>query len=215
MKRIKRKQLKENEFASTLVRVYNFLSRNTKVLIIAGGVIVFSGLVFLGAKVYKVQLTKQETKTLTQILKLKPELGENKESVAKLKELAGEGKFGRLAYLELASYWIEEGELDEAESALHEIEKGQKDLIYYKAKDLLVRLFIKEKKYDKAIQVCEEVEKLHPQNYPLDVFLFHKALAHEKKGEMDKALTIYRKIEEQYPQTLYGYDASQKIKNLE
>jgi hypothetical protein len=45
--------------------------------------------------------------------------------------------------------------------------------------------------------------------------LFHRAEVHEEMGETDEALALYRKLQEEYSQTYYGFDASQKIKELE
>lgn len=215
MKRIKRKQLKENEFASTLNRIYFFFSRNSKKFVIAGGLILFVVVVFLGARLYQVHVSKKETQKLSRILELKAELGEKENAVSELRELAGNGKFSRLGYLYLASYWVEEEKLDQALSALKKINQGKKDFIYYKAQDLMVRIFLYQEKYDQAIKRCEKIENQSPDEYPLDVILFRKAQAYEKKGDKEKALDLYKEIKEEYPQTFYGYDASQKINTLE
>lgn len=215
MKRIKRKQLKENEFASTLNRVYFFFMRNARKLAFAGGVILFAGIVFLGVRIYQAHVSKEESQRLNRILELKSELGEKENAVSELQELAGNGKFSRLGYLYLASHWVEVEKLDKAKSALKETNQGKKDFIYYKAQDLMVRILLYQGKYDQAIKICEKIENQNPKEFPLDVILFRKAQAYEKKGDKEKALSLYKEINEKYPQTFYGYDASQKIKNLE
>lgn len=215
MKRIKRKQLKENEFASTLNRLYFFFRRNARKIAVGGGVILFAGFVFLGAWVYQMHVAKKESQKLNRILELKSELGEKENALAELKKLAGQGKYSRLGYLYLASHWGEEGKLDKAKSALKQIHQGKKDFIYYKAQDLMLQLLFHQENYDKAIQICEKIEKQNPKVYPLDVILYRKAQAYEKKGNKEKALSLYKEINENYSQTFYGYEASQKMKSLE
>jgi len=45
--------------------------------------------------------------------------------------------------------------------------------------------------------------------------LFHKAEALEDKGEPGLALSVYKKIQEDFQQTYYGMDAASKVLELE
>ncbi|GAI94451.1 unnamed protein product, partial [marine sediment metagenome] len=54
-----------------------------------------------------------------------------------------------------------------------------------------------------------------PREHAMDVILFHRAEVHEEKGEIEEALALYKRIQDEFPQTYYGYDASQKIRKLE
>ena len=41
------------------------------------------------------------------------------------------------------------------------------------------------------------------------------AEAYEGKGELEEAMALYKRLQEEYPQTYYGYDAAAKIRELE
>jgi len=67
----------------------------------------------------------------------------------------------------------------------------------------------------KTREVYKEIEEENSKNYTLDPVLFHRAQAHEQKGEIEEALALYRRVQDEFSQTLYGFDASQKVKELE
>ena len=215
MKRIKRKQLKEDEFVSAVNKFVHYVRDHTKE-IKAFFILVFAlVIVFFGVKSLSNKSQKKERQLLTQILDLQSDLSGKPENLAKLEELAGSGKFSRLGYIVLASYWMENGDLAKAQAYLENIPKKPKDVFFYQAQDLLGQIHFKQKDFDKAIEIYRAIEEDDPESYSLDVILFHRAEIHEEKGETDEALALYRKIQEEYSQTYYGFDASQKITKLE
>lgn len=215
MKRIKRKQLKEDEFVTTVNKVFRFVKERTRELVALGILIVVVILLFIGARLVSEQNRKKESLLLTQILDLHSKLNDDPENVAKLEELAGGGKFSRLANILLATHWLENGDLDKAQASLEGIPEGRKDIFYYQAQDLLAQVHFKRKDYDKAIEIYKRIEEEDPKDHSLDVFLFHRAEVHEEKGEVEEALALYRKIRDEFSQTYYGFDATQKISKLE
>ncbi|MFB0564942.1 MAG: tetratricopeptide repeat protein [Candidatus Aminicenantaceae bacterium] len=215
MKRIKRKQLKEDEFVTTINKIIRFIKKRTKELIALVVIVLIGILIFAGVRFVKSRINKREARTLSQIIKLNSELNDNPDSVEKLEELAGGGKFSALANVYLATYWIENGDFDRAISLLEKVEKGKKDIFYFQAKDLLAKIYMRKKNYDKAIEIYKRIEEDNPSVYSLDVILFNLAEAYEKKGDVEGALALYKRIKEQFPMTSYGYDASQKVLRLE
>jgi predicted negative regulator of RcsB-dependent stress response len=194
MKRATRRHLKEDKFQAGVA-----------VLILA----------FLVFQLINAQQIKKENLALNQILKLSSEIRDNPEKITELEELAGQGKFSRIGYLELAKYWYEREDFAKVMPYLDEIAKGKKDLIYYQAEDLKGQVFISQKNYDDAISLYGKLVEENPKDYVLDAVLFHKAQAHEKKGEAEEALLLYKRLQEEFSQTYYGYDASAKVLNLE
>ena len=142
MKRIKRKQLKEDEFVSTVNKIVRFAKERTRGLVALVVLLVALFLIFAGLKFVTGENRKKESRLLTQILNLHAELNNNSENVAQLEELAGDGKFSRLAYLLLATYCVEKGDHNKAQSYLEKIPEHQKDIIYYQAKDLLAQIYL-------------------------------------------------------------------------
>ncbi len=215
MKRVVRKQLKEDEFVSVFNKTVHYIREHTRELMTLFVAIVVLAVIIFGVKFVSRQNLKKESQLLTQILELQTDLNEKPENLAKLEELAGSGKFSRMAYTALASYWIENGDLDKAQSYLEEFPQKQKDILFYQAQNLLAQVHFKKKEYDKAIEIYRKIEEEDPESYSLEVVLFHRAEVHEEMGEMDEALALYRKLQEEYSQTYYGFDASQKIRELE
>ena len=215
MKRIKRKQLKEDEFVSTVNKIVRFVKERTKELVALVVLIAAILLVFTGLKFVTGENRKKESRLLTQILNLHADLNNNPENVAQLEELAGDGKFSRLAYLLLATYYVENGDHDKAQGYLEKMPESRKDTLYYQAQDLLAQIHFKRKNYDKAIEIYKKIEDEDPKDHSMDVILFHRAEVHEEKGEFEEALALYKKVQEEFSQTFYGYDAGQKIRKLE
>jgi predicted negative regulator of RcsB-dependent stress response len=215
MKRKKRKQLKEDELVTTVNKIVAFLKKHTRELFTFGIVVLLIFLIIIGSKFMRLQSTKKENRLLSQILKVNSELNENPENVAKLEELAGNGKFTRVGYILLATHWIENGDLDKAVASLEKIKKSKKDLFYYRAQDLMATIQFKRKNYDEAIEIYKQIEKEKPKDFSLEVILFHRAEIHEEKGEKEEALTLYKRIQEEFPQTYYSMDASRRIEKLE
>jgi tetratricopeptide (TPR) repeat protein len=89
------------------------------------------------------------------------------------------------------------------------------DFIYYQAQDLLAQINARQKDYDGAIAIYTKIEEAKPEDYCLDVVLFHKAEALEAKGSQPEALAVYKKIQEQFPQSYYGYDAAERVRKIE
>jgi predicted negative regulator of RcsB-dependent stress response len=215
MKRKKRRQLKEDEFVSIVNRIFHYVRDHTKELVTLCVLAFVLVLVFFGVKYISRQSQKKESQRLTQILGLQGDLNNKPENLAKLEEIAGRGKFTRLGYIYLSTYWIENGDLEKAQIYLEKIPKKPRDVVFYQAQDLLGQIHLKRKDYDKAIEIYRAIEEDDPESYSLDVVLFHRAEVHEEKGEIDEALALYRKIQQEFSQTYYGFDASQKVSKLE
>ena len=215
MKRIKRKQLKEDEFVSTVNKIINFAKRRSKELIAVAVAVVCVIILIIAIKAIQAQAVKKESQLLADVLELSSQLGDDPDKITELENLAGDGKFSRVAYLKLATYWIEQGDTDKAKFYIEKVPQTKKDLIYYQSRDLLGQIYIQNEEFDKAIELYTKIEEENPKNYTLDPVLFHRAQAHEQKGEIEKALDLYKRVQDEFSQTLYGYDASQKVRELE
>jgi predicted negative regulator of RcsB-dependent stress response len=214
MKRTTKKHLKEDKLQMTATNIVEFSREHTKEISIAGAGVAVLVLAFIVFQVIGVQQTKKENRILDQILTLSSEIRENPEKIAELEELAGKGRFSRIGYLELAKYWFEKEDFAKVTAYLDEMSKGKKDLVYYQAQDLMGQVYISQNDYDNAIALYGKLEEKNPKEYVLDAVLFHKAHAHEKKGETEEALVLYKRIQEEFSQTYFGYDASVKVLDL-
>jgi len=215
MKRIKRRQLKKDEFVTTINKIARFVKERTKELVALAVLVFVVVIVFAGVKIVKGQSQQRQSKLLGQILDLHSGLNSQPENEAKLEALAGGGEFSRMAYIVLANYYLDKGDEAKAKTSLEKMPKNKKDIIYYQAQDLLAQILSRQKDYDKAIEIYKKIEEENPKDYSLDVVLFHRAEVNEKKGEIAEALTLYKRVQDEFPQSYYSFEASQRARELE
>ena len=130
MKRRFRKKLKEDELVTTVNKIFHFIRERTKkVMALVLGILLIV-IIFAGMKFIKAKKIKSESRLLTQIIDLQSDLNNKPENLARLEELAGDGKFSRLAYVLLATYWMENGDSDKARSFVEKRPETPKDFFY-------------------------------------------------------------------------------------
>jgi predicted negative regulator of RcsB-dependent stress response len=215
MKREIKKKLKEDEFVDSFGWVVSFVQKWRKELTIAAAVIVGVAVLWAGAQVLNGAQNRKNSAALGEILALRNDLDKNPQNLSKLEALAQKGKFARVASAQLAAYWVEQGALDKAEKALAGASAGPRDFFYYQAQDLSGQIAVLKGEYDKAVKILQAVEDAKPKEFNLDAVLYHKAEALEKKGDAAGALALYKRIQTEYAQSYFGYDAGQKTRKLE
>jgi predicted negative regulator of RcsB-dependent stress response len=215
MKKVVKKQLKEDEFVDTMTKIWRFVQARTKEIIIGVAVVVFIGLLYTGIRFIRVQQIRKESRLISQMLELRTTANSKPEDLPALEKLAGSGKFARLGYVLSATYWVEKGDLEKAKESLNKVKSSPQDFIYYQAQDLLAQVNSMQKDYDQAIAIYTKIEEAKPKDYCLDAVLFHKAEALEAKGSKPEAVALFKKIQEQFPQSYYGYDAAERARKIE
>lgn len=215
MKKVIKKQLKEDEFISTMTRIMHFLQDRLKEILIGVAAVAVVALLFSGMRFIQAQQAKKESRLLSRILELRLTLNSQPENLAELEKLSGKGKYTRLGYVLLATHWVENDDFEKAKESLGEMPSTPRDFIYFQARDLLGQVNALEKNYDQAIALFSEIEEAKPKAYTLDAVLFHKAEALEANGDKPEALTLYKKLQEEYPQSYFGYDAAEKVRKFE
>jgi predicted negative regulator of RcsB-dependent stress response len=212
MKKVIKKQLKEDEFVSTMNKIMHFLQTRLKEILIGVAAVAVAALLYMGIRFIQAQQVKKESRLLSQLLELRSTLSSKPESLAELERLSGNGKYARLGYVLLATHWVENDDLEKAKESLGKMPSTPRDFIYFQARDLLAQIIALQKNYDQAIALFTEIEEAKPKAYTLDAVLFHKAEALEAKGDKPEALILYKKVQEQYPQSYFGYDAGEKAR---
>jgi tetratricopeptide (TPR) repeat protein len=215
MKRTERHHLKEDEMAHGLSWLVDFFNRYRRETFLVAGALVFAVVVFGGLILLRAHSRSVESRAIGEIGDLAAEIAQKPEKLADLEKLAAKGGTARLANMELARYWAEKSDWAKAESYLGRIADGRKDLLYYQTEDLKAQVALGKKEFDKAIAIYKKIGDEKPKVYPLDAALFHLAQSYELKGEAKEALDIYKKLQTDYAQSYYGYEASQKVGKLE
>lgn len=215
MKKVIKKQLKEDEFVSTMTKIMHFFQTRTKEILIGIAAIAVVGLLYVGVRLIQAQQVKKESRLLSELLELRSTLDSKPENLASLEKIAGSGKYARLGHVLLATYWVENSDLEKAKEALGKIPSTPQDFIYFQSRDLLAQVNALQKNYDQAIAMFTEIEEAKPKAYSRDAVLFHKAEALEAKGDRPEALALYKKIQDEFPQSYFGYDAAEKARKIE
>ncbi len=91
MKKVVKKQLKGDEFVSTMTKIVRFFEERTKEILIGVAVVACLALLFIGARLLQVQGARKESRVLSQLLELRSTAGAKPENVAALEKLAGSG----------------------------------------------------------------------------------------------------------------------------
>jgi tetratricopeptide (TPR) repeat protein len=215
MKRTERHHLQEDEMVHGLSWLVDFFNRYKREITIVAGAIVFAVLVFGGLFLVRAHNRSVASRAIGEVGDLAAEVVQKPEKLADLEKLAAQGRTARLANLELAKYWAQKGDWAKAESYLGKIADGRKDLLYYQTEDLKAQVALGEKDFDKAIAIYKKMSDEKPKVYPVDAALYHLAESHELKGETQVALDLYKKLQADYSQSYYGYEASLKASKLE
>lgn len=214
MKRVERKQLKEDEFVSGINTVLQFLKARQKEFIMVAAGLAAVVLIVLGLTALRNRNLRKESRVVSEIVALRAEIAKKPENLAKLEKLAGNGKFQRMAYIELATYWLEKGDIDKAEQQARQVKSTPKDFLYYGAQDLLGQIAVKKKDFAAALEIFRKIEEAKPSVYPMDAILFHKGEALELKGDRQGALAVFKQLQDEYAQSYYGYEAALKASRL-
>jgi predicted negative regulator of RcsB-dependent stress response len=215
MKREIKKQLKGDEFVSIFTRIVDHFDAWRQEALI--GLVIAVGLALLigGLFFLKGSQTRSSSASLGQILELRSGLEKTPGNAARLEALSKKGKFAKVAATQLASYWMEQGDLNKAASALAGLKESPKDFFYYQAKDLAAQIAILKGDIDGGLKILQAIEDAKPKEFALDAVLFHKAEALEKKGDRAAALALFKKIQTDYAQSYFGYDAGLRAGKLE
>jgi len=151
MKRLKRKQLKSDEFVTTFGKVVSFMKKWQREFKIGGVALFFAICAFLCVQFIQSKNIKKQNILLGNIFQLSSEINESPEKITELENLSGKGKYSRIGFLKLGVYWFEQGDFKKALDQLNKISAKKKDLVYYQSRDLMGQILVKQKNYDGAI----------------------------------------------------------------
>ena len=215
MKRTERHHLKEDEMAHGVHWLAAFYDKYRREIAIVGAAVVLAAVIFAGLLAVRAHARSVQNEAIGRVTALAAELDQKPDKLADLEKLAAHGRGSRLAGLELARYWAERSDWAKADSSLTRLAGGPKDLLYYQAQDLKAQVAAGRKDYGTAIAIYKKVVEEKPKAYPLDAALYRLAQSEELNGETAAALDLYKKLQAEYPQSYFGYEASLRAGRLE
>jgi len=215
MKRTERHHLKEDEMAHGVHWLVEFFQNYKREFTIGAAALVFAFVVLGALLMVRSHARSVKSRAIGQVGAIAAEAAATPAKLSELEQLAAKGRTARLAKLELAKYWAERGDWAKAEAYAGQLAAEPKDLLYYQAEDLKAQVALARKDFDKAIAIYQKIADEKPSVYPLDAVLFNLAGSHELKGDTAAAIEIYKKLQTDYTQSYYGYEASLKASKLE
>ncbi len=215
MKKKVKRQLKTDEFANFMNRIFDFFKSNQREFTIAGAALLVIALVFLSVRYVQAVNSRKQSEILGQILQLESEIKDNPDSLVELEQMAGKGKFGRLAAIKAAALNFERGRTGKAVELLQNVSSAPKDMVYYQARDLLGQIYFSQQQYDEALAVFSEIERENPRVYPMDIILYRKARVLAARNDVDLAIEAFTKLQTDFPNSYYGYEATREAQKLE
>lgn len=215
MKRTERHHLKEDEVAEGVNWLVDFFERYRREILLVAGAVAVAGLVFVGLLAVRSHSRNARSEAIGRVGALAAEAAADPAKLGDLEKLAAKGRTARLAGLELAKYWAGRSDWAQADEYLAKIGASPKDLLYYQAEDLKGQIALARKDFDKAVAIYKKTVDEKPAVYPLDAALFRLAESHELKGDVAAAVELYKKLQADFPQSYFGYEASLKAGKLE
>jgi predicted negative regulator of RcsB-dependent stress response len=215
MKKKVKKQLKTDEFANFMSRMFDFFKSNQREFMIAGAAVLFIALVFLSVRYVQAVNSRKQSEILGRILQLESEVKDTPDKLVELEQMAGKGKFGRLAAIKAAALNFERNRTEKAVELLQNIPAAPKDMVYYQARDLLGQIYFSQQQYDEALALFSEIERENPEAYPLDIVLYRKAQVLAARNDVELAIETYTKLQTEFPNSYYGYEATREAQKLE
>lgn len=215
MKRTERHHLKEDEMAHGVHWLVAFYQKYTREVFIVAGAVLLAVVVFGALLLVRSYARNAQSRAIGEVTSLASDLEQKPGLVAELDKLAAGGRGARLANLELARFYAEKSDWAKADSYLARLSSGPQDLLYYQAQDLKGQVAMGRKDFDGAIAIYKKIVDAKPRTYPIDAALYRLAQSQELKGDIAAAVEIYKKLQTEYPQSYYGYEASLKAGKLE
>ncbi len=214
MKRTERHHIKEDGLASNVNKFLQFFKAREREFLLLGLAVLVVAVALVGISIVKSASAARQSRVVGEILTLRDTLGKDAAAVGKIEALSGRGKFGRVGWIELAAWEVEQNALDKADGYLAKVGRMPKDLLYYKAQMLQAQVDVLRKKFDPAIEIYTKIEAEKPASCPLDAVLFRHAQALELKNDRKGAAELYKKVQADYPSTGFAYEAAAKAARL-
>jgi len=125
----------------------------------------------------------------------------------------GQTKAGNLANLYAGAIYLKQGKYDLALLYLEDFSSD--DLLYQaRAYGLLGDLFMEQSNYENALKYYKDAIDYKPNQYFTPSYLMKAALAYEKLGQQENALTAYKEIIEKYRESDEYQNARKNLARL-
>ncbi len=114
----------------------------------------------------------------------------------------------------ICSFYLKDN--TKAEDYLKQSSKiSDRNILYYQSRIALADLYSKSKRYDDAIKVLNEALNRSKPQVPLEFVMMQLADAYDKAGKKKEARDTYQKIANDYKDSAAGFQAQQKLNQVQ
>ncbi len=216
MKRAEREHLKEDPFELFITRILTLLNHYRKQITI--GIITAAVLlvIFLASQFFLRQAEKKDIQLLTEGMTIINSVALNPEQkIDELKKLplTHKGKSAAL-YLQLTALHIAVGDRQSARQILDDSPKFSLSLLEDQRHLLNVTLLADEGKVNEAIDLLQRLISNSTGTLNRDLLLFRLGDFQVRAGNTDAAKDNFKRLLEEFPQSMFAYRAQQSLEKL-
>ncbi len=222
-KKISRKEIKQDKLVSTYFKVYDKIYDYRKHLLF-GGIAVIA-LVLIGV-IYYTNLQSEHERAMTELGKVYPLYDEARyeraiegvleQNIMGLRDIADNYRrteAGRIASFYLANAYYHLGEYDDAYRYFSEF-RGSDDLLRASALAGRAAIYEVRGEYVKAAEYYQQAANRYGRTAVTPENLKHAGRNYLEAGEYKKALNVFEKLQEEYPESIYTQDVDRYIAQI-
>jgi tetratricopeptide (TPR) repeat protein len=239
-KRFSRKKAKQDEFVSTIEKIYEFSEKNVKKyakpILISLGIILLFGIISFSINHYRTSREEKAQILLSKALKhfnaavIQPGEDIPQELQVPTYSTEEEKYQASLKYLQevvdkyhstpsgaMASYYqgLSYAHLNRFDEAQNKFNQSLHDplpkIMVPLARYALARAHEAKKEYEQAIKIYSKIYKKHSDFIPKDEALMRMGFCYDKLNKKDKAIEQYRTIVNEYENSIYKSEAQNRL----
>lgn len=216
MKKKEREHLKDDPFKDFIEKVWGLLQKFRKMIYIGLGAIVAVVVIVLLVMVIKSSIAASENRIYSQAISIKNDesltIDQKIDKLAKLKFKSG---VSASVPLFLATLYFEKGDLTKAEQILKGFPGSGSHLLNGEKQLLEAEILSASDKSKEALNILNILFTDPKSEVPKDYTLLKMAKIQVKNGQTETAVANLSKLTEEYPQSFYGTEARNLLKELE
>jgi tetratricopeptide (TPR) repeat protein len=234
-----RKDMKRDDFATAVGRGMEYAESHARTFLIGLGVVALLAVLFLVGRIFLGSRADQANEALSHALKIYqapidataakpddpktpsfPDAEARRTRAKKLFEGVrndyGMSDAADVAGLYLAQIAAEEGKLDQARELWNAfVDDNPKNILAGEARVNLIHLDRQQGKGQDLVQRLKTMLEEEEPGLPKDVILYELATTQDELGRKQEALSSWRRITEEYPESAYRSEAQQKVAALD
>jgi predicted negative regulator of RcsB-dependent stress response len=216
MKRKEREHLKEDPFQQFITTALEILRKYKKEIFLGIAAAVVVVLILVVMAIIQSYSISAENKLYAQAVNIKNDGNLNVEQkIEQLGQLESKGGISASIKLLLASLYFEKGDMQKSKEILDNFPSSKIKLLNDQKKVLEADILISSNKQNEALEILNQLLNDPRSEIGKDFILLKMARIQAKTEQTETAVANLNKIIDEYPQSVYNYDARNLLNELE